>query len=136
MTDVHTREARRANMAAVRSRDTKPELIVRRAVHGMGFRFRLHGRNLPGRPDLVLPRHRKIIFVHGCFWHKHDCRAGRSVPATRTEFWEKKRDANVARDVRAVAALTARRWKVLVVWECWTRDLSSLASRLRSFLSL
>ena len=135
MTDVHTREVRRANMAAVRSRDTKPERIVRRVVHGMRFRFRLHGRHLPGSPDLVLPRHRKVIFVHGCFWHKHDCRAGRSTPATRTEFWESKRDANVARDAKATAALTARGWDVLVVWECWTREMSSLTERLGGFLS-
>jgi DNA mismatch endonuclease (patch repair protein) len=74
--------------------------------------------------------------VHGCFWHKHDCRGGRSVPATRTEFWATKRDANVARDMRAVSGLTARGWDVLVVWECWTRDMSSLAERLRGFLSL
>jgi DNA mismatch endonuclease, patch repair protein len=136
MTDVHTREVRRANMAAVRSRDTKPERIVRRVVHGMGFRFRLHDRELPGTPDVVLPRHGKVIFVHGCFWHKHDCRAGRSVPATRTEFWGKKRDATVARDLRAVSALKDRGWSILIVWECWTRDASLLTDRLRAFLNL
>lgn len=122
-------------MAAVRSRDTKAELAVRKALHRMGYRFRLHRRDLPAKPDVVLPRFRKVIFVHGCFWHKHDCRAGRSTPATRVDFWQAKRAANVERDKRAIDALTAQGWQVLVIWECWTRDAVSLARRLSEYLT-
>ncbi|HEX9983502.1 MAG TPA: DNA mismatch endonuclease Vsr [Thermoanaerobaculia bacterium] len=136
MVDVHTKEQRSRNMAAIRGRDTKPEMTVRRLVHRLGYRFRLHRRDLPGRPDLVLPRHRAVIFVHGCFWHHHDCRYGRVVPATRAEFWRKKRDENVARDARNLAALHEQSWRVLVVWECWTRQPRDLESRLTTFLRL
>lgn len=135
MADVHSKEQRSRNMAAIRGRDTKPEMIVRRLVHRLGYRFRLHRRDLPGRPDLVLPRHRAVIFVHGCFWHQHDCRYGRVVPATRPEFWKKKRDENAARDSRNVAALRSDGWRVSVVWECWTWDMPSLEGRLKSFLA-
>jgi len=135
MADVHNKEQRSRNMAAIRGRDTKPELIVRRLVHRLGYRFRLHRRDLPGRPDLVLPRHRVVIFVHGCFWHQHDCRYGRVVPATRAEFWKNKRDENAARDVRNLSALRSDGWRVAIIWECWTRDVIDLETRLRSFLS-
>lgn len=135
MVDVHDKEQRSRNMAAIRGRDTKPELIVRSIVHRLGYRFRLHRRDLPGRPDLVLPRHRVVIFVHGCFWHQHDCRYGRVVPATRAEFWKKKRDDNVARDVRNIKALRTNGWHVLVVWECWTRELAGVERRLKSLLA-
>jgi DNA mismatch endonuclease, patch repair protein len=134
MADVHNKEQRSRNMAAIRGRDTKPELIVRRIVHRLGFRFRLHRRDLPGRPDLVLPRHRAVIFVHGCFWHQHDCRYGRVVPVTRAEFWKSKRDENVARDRRNVAALRRNGWRVLITWECWTRESASIEARLAAFL--
>ena len=134
MADVHNKEQRSRNMAAIRDRDTKPEMIVRRLVHRLGYRFRLHRRDLPGRPDLVLPRHRAVIFVHGCFWHQHDCRYGRVIPTTRTEFWQKKRAENVARDVRNITALHTGSWRVFVVWECWTRDRSDVESRVQSFL--
>jgi len=134
MADVHTKEQRSFNMSRIRGKDTKPEYVVRRMVHGMGYRFRLHRRALPGSPDLVLARHRKVIFVHGCFWHKHRCKYGRVRPATNAEFWEKKRQGNVERDRRNLKALRAMGWKILVVWECWTRDRAKLEQRLRSFL--
>lgn len=133
MTDVHTKEQRSRNMAAIRSRDTKPELLVRRLVHAMGYRFRLSSK-LPGRPDLVLPRHRKVIFVHGCFWHCHDCKYGRVVPATRSEFWQNKRAQNVARDERSLGSLSADNWRVLVIWECETKDAAALHRTIRTFL--
>ena len=105
-------------MASIRSRDTKPELIVRRHLHGLGYRYRLAPRNLPGKPDLVLPKHRAVIFVHGCFWHGHaGCRFA-TVPATRTEFWTDKITANRARDSAKEAQLHALGWRVAVVWEC------------------
>jgi DNA mismatch endonuclease (patch repair protein) len=134
MADVLNREQRRYCMSRIRGKDTKPEIIVRQMVHCMGYRFRLHRRELPGSPDIVLARHRKVILVHGCFWHKHYCRYGRVRPATNKEFWEKKRQGNVERDRRNVRRLRAMGWKVLVVWECWTRDTTKLERCLRDFL--
>ena len=121
MTDVHTREQRSRNMAAIRSRNTKPEVRVRRVLHAMGFRFRLHRKDLPGRPDIVLPKFRTAIFVHGCFWHCHRCKYGSVVPATRAEFWAAKRGGNVARDRRHAAALRRLGWRVVLLWECEVR---------------
>ena len=135
MADVLNREQRTYCMSRIRGKDTKPEIVVRRIVHGMGYRFRLHQRELPGSPDIVLPRHRKVIFVHGCFWHKHRCRYGRVRPATNKEFWEKKRQGNVDRDRRNMRALKRMGWRVLVVWECWTRDMPRLEERLCDFLA-
>lgn len=134
MVDTLTPEQRRCCMAAVRGRDTKPEKIVRSLAHRMGYRFRLHRNDLPGKPDLVFPRLAKAIFVHGCFWHQHPrCRFA-SRPATRPEFWAKKLDGNSNRDRRVQRDLRCQGWKVLVVWECQTRDLRNLEDRLRSFL--
>lgn len=109
-------------MASIRGKDTQPELIVRKFLHTRGFRYRLHKKELPGRPDLVLPRWRAIIFVHGCFWHGHTgCRYFR-LPATRAEFWREKIRGNIERDARASAALGVTGWRVAVVWECALRD--------------
>lgn len=134
MADVHTRAQRSANMSAIRGRDTRPEMVVRRLVHGMGFRYRLHVRSLPGKPDLVLPSRRKVIFVHGCFWHMHECRWGAVRPATNAEFWSSKRAGNVERDSRAAAALEAEGWQVLTVWECTIREPEKLREALLQFL--
>jgi DNA mismatch endonuclease (patch repair protein) len=134
MTDVHTPEQRSRNMASIRGKDTKPEKIVRSLLHKLGYRYRLHRRDLPGRPDLVFSSRRKVIFVHGCFWHMHDCRWGRVTPATNTDFWQNKRRGNCDRDVKALEALTAVGWKALVVWECQTKDLNALQYTLQSFL--
>ena len=121
MTDVHTAEQRSFNMSRIRGRDTKPELVVRSLVHQMGYRFRLHRKDLRGKPDLVLPGRRKIIFVHGCFWHMHRCRYGRVVPKTNAKFWQEKREGTVERDRRNCRALRVEGWDVMTVWECWTR---------------
>ncbi len=134
MTDVLTKEQRSRCMSRIKSKNTKPELLVRRLVHAMGYRFRLHRRDLPGRPDLVLPRHRKIIFVHGCFWHMHRCKYGRVKPKTNADFWETKRKSNVDRDRIALRQLRAQGWKVLVIWECWTRKPEALQQKLQEFL--
>jgi DNA mismatch endonuclease (patch repair protein) len=134
MTDVLTPKQRRFNMSRIRNKNTRPELIVRSLIHAMGYRYRLHVPNLPGKPDLVFPRHRKIIFVHGCFWHMHSCRYGRVVPQTRPDFWQNKRMGNVRRDRKIRAALGRDGWQVLVVWECWTRDIEKLQRRLAAFL--
>jgi DNA mismatch endonuclease, patch repair protein len=108
-------------MAAIRSANTKPEMRVRSALHALGYRFRLHRKDLPGRPDIVLPRLRTVIFVHGCFWHCHRCKFGSVVPATRADFWAAKRAGNVARDRRNRAALRRAGWRVFVLWECEVR---------------
>ena len=133
MTDRFTPEQRSVLMSRIRGRDTRPELSVRRQVHGMGYRYRLYRRDLPGRPDLVFPGRRKVIFVHGCFWHQHDClRAGR--PSSNRTFWDAKLDRNVARDRENVEALEGLGWSVLVIWECEVRDRDRLAERVSAFL--
>ncbi len=133
--DNLTPEQRSHTMAVIRAKDTKPELIVRSMVHRMGFRFRLHERTLPGRPDLVLPRHRKVVFVHGCFWHLHRCRWGQVVVKSNCDYWAEKRSMNRVRDQRTNRLLRSQGWSVLTVWECWTRDLESLERRLLAFLT-
>lgn len=133
--DVLTPEQRSRNMRAIKGRDTRPELIVRGLVHGLGYRFRLHGHSLPGRPDLVLRRLRVVIFVHGCFWHRHRCRYGRAMPATRPTFWKAKFASNVDRDRRTARTLRHMGWRVLVIWECQTRDADRLRARLAKFLA-
>jgi DNA mismatch endonuclease, patch repair protein len=132
--DIFSSRERSAIMAKVRAKDTCPEMVVRRLVHGMGYRYRLHDQKLPGKPDLVFPSRRKVIFVHGCFWHKHSCRRGRRSPVANAEYWQRKRERNRVRDKIAVGALRSAGWKVLVIWECHTRDLERLRSTLLSFL--
>lgn len=133
--DVHTREQRSRNMAAIKCKDTSPERIVRSLIHRMGFRYSLHRKDLPGKPDIVLVSHRKIIEVHGCFWHMHNCRFGKVVPATNASFWSTKRLSNVTRDRRNRRKLRQQGWDILVVWECWTKNEQRLRSRLSSFLN-
>jgi DNA mismatch endonuclease (patch repair protein) len=136
VTDKLTPERRSANMASIRSRDTAPEMAVRKLAHALGYRFRLHRKDLPGKPDLVFPGRKAIIFVHGCFWHQHpdpQCKDGRR-PKSRPGYWGPKLDGNLTRDARRQAELEAAGWKVLVVWECRTRDTDALAAALIDFL--
>ncbi len=135
MSDVLTPEQRKYNMSRIRYKDTRPEMIVRSEVHKMGFRYKLHNSALPGKPDLVLTRHQKIIFVHGCFWHMHTCKYGIVKPRTNAEFWENKRLGNVKRDRKNIRELKKNGWQVLVVWECWTKNLPLLRRKLSAFLS-
>lgn len=135
MTDVHTPEQRSRNMAAIRNKNTKPELIVRRVLCEMGLRYRLHRSDLPGKPDIVMPGRKLAIFVHGCFFHMHTCRYGRGVPATNAEFWHTKRSGNAARDKRNIRQLRILGWKVLTVWECQTKQLENLRQHLISRLN-
>jgi DNA mismatch endonuclease (patch repair protein) len=122
MTDIVDKDTRSRMMAGIGGRNTKPERLLRSALHTRGFRFRLHARDLPGRPDILLPRYRAAILVHGCFWHRHPgCRYA-TTPATRPEFWQEKFAGNVRRDVAAVAALRERGWRVAIVWECGLRS--------------
>ncbi|CAN7737716.1 very short patch repair endonuclease [Rhizobium leguminosarum] len=133
MADKLTGEERSKLMGRVKSKNTKPEMIVRRTAHGLGYRFRLYRKELPGRPDLVFPRLRKAVFVHGCFWHRHDCLRG-TTPQTNVAFWEEKLARNVERDNAAIAALRGAGWSTLVVWECQTRNRDELSDTLRIFL--
>lgn len=123
-------------MAAIRSKDMKPEMLVRRMLHRLGYRYRLHRKDLPGKPDVVFGPRRKVIFVHGCFWHQHadtNCLDGR-LPRTRQEYWVPKLERNVARDRRNISALENAGWRVCVVWECEMKDLTTLEKKLRDFL--
>lgn len=118
MVDSLSPTERSERMSRIRSKDTAPEVALRRALHALGFRFRLHRKDLPGRPDIVLPRHRVVIFVHGCFWHRHVGCGIATTPKSNTAFWVEKFERNVARDVRSIERLEAQGWRVIVVWEC------------------
>jgi DNA mismatch endonuclease (patch repair protein) len=120
-------------MSRIRSRDTKPEVAVRSLLHRLGYRFRLHRKDLPGRPDVVLPRHRKVILVHGCFWHGHGCKLA-PVPKSNQGYWSPKIEGNRARDVRNSRALAELGWSVLELWECEIRDLPKIEQRIREFM--
>ncbi|MCL4843429.1 MAG: DNA mismatch endonuclease Vsr [Bryobacteraceae bacterium] len=129
-----TAEQRSRIMRAVKGTDTTPELAVRRLAHGLGYRFRLHRKDLPGKPDLTFPRLRKVIFVHGCFWHCHDCCRGARVPVQNREYWTRKLAQNVERDRNAMSGLRRLGWKSLAVWECEIKDQDRLRRTLRRFL--
>lgn len=117
-------------MSRVRGKNTSPEMRVRRAAHALGLRFRLHRKDLPGKPDLVFPKHQIAMFVHGCFWHRHPECSKASIPKSRVEFWQKKFDANVARDARVEAELESLGWHVIIIWECDTKSDVAMLSRL------
>lgn len=134
MVDILTKEQRSLNMSRIGGRDTGPELVVRRTAHRMGLRFRLYRKDLPGTPDLVFPKHRLAVFVHGCYWHRHDgCQFAYS-PKSRVEFWTKKFKQNVARDSRNQSLLRDLGWRILVIWECETRDIQTVEDKLREYL--
>lgn len=118
--DVHNSDIRSKNMAAIRNRDTAPEILVRKALYGLGYRYRLHTKNLPGTPDIVLPKYKAIILVNGCFWHKHDCDLFK-LPKSRADFWRTKLDSNVIRDVSNQTRLRDLEWRVAIIWECYLK---------------
>ncbi|MDE3199009.1 MAG: DNA mismatch endonuclease Vsr [Acidobacteriota bacterium] len=132
--DVHTPEQRSYNMSRIHGRDTAPEMRVRRILHAAGLRYRLHGKGLPGKPDLVFASRRTVVFVHGCFWHMHKCKYGKPAPATNKTFWAEKRRSNVERDKRNRRQLKADGWRVFEVWECETRDAEKLRARLQEII--
>ncbi len=134
-TDVYPPAKRSAVMAQVKGRDTKPELFVRRLLWRLGARYRLHRKDLPGRPDIVLPGRRLAIFVHGCFWHGHDCARGARTPKANRDYWTAKVARNRARDAASIAQLTALGWRVEVVWECALKDAAGLEARLAGVLA-
>jgi DNA mismatch endonuclease (patch repair protein) len=133
-TDIYSPEKRSEIMGRVKGRDTKPELVVRSLIHRMGFRFRLYASRLPGRPDIILPRHKKVVFVHGCFWHQHPNCSRAKLPQTRAEWWLSKLSRNRQRDAEIQEQLQEQGWKVLVVWQCQLRDSRALNALLRKFL--
>jgi DNA mismatch endonuclease, patch repair protein len=136
VTDKLTPDRRSENMRRIKSKDMKPELAVRRTVHALGYRYRLHRKDLPGKPDLAFGPRRKVIFVHGCFWHGHEregCLDARK-PKSNTAYWNPKLARNKERDAARVAALQAGGWKVLTIWECETKDLRAIARRVKAFL--
>ena len=124
MADIVDKATRSRMMSGIRGKNTKPELLVRKALHAQGFRFRLHDKNLPGKPDIVLKKHRTVIFVHGCFWHGHDCKHFK-WPKTRPEFWREKIEGNKTRDLKHQQELKELGWNVKVIWECETSDFPS-----------
>ncbi len=138
MVDVLTPEQRRLNMSRIKGRNTKPELLIRKALHARGLRYRLHRGDLPGKPDIVLSGYRAVVFVHGCFWHAHKCSLAK-LPETSASFWRQKIDGNAVRDERAITELRANGWRVGVVWECAVRgpsrqNLTLLTDRLVKFI--
>ena len=133
--DRLSKERRSWLMSRVGGKNTAPEMTVRKLLHGLGYRYRLHVKGLAGRPDLVFPSRRKILFVHGCFWHGHSCRLGRR-PQSNVDFWQRKAKGNAERDARTVAQLTSEGWDVLVVWQCEIKDLEGLERRLVRFLGV
>ena len=136
MTDVHTPAQRSFIMSQIKGHNTKPEMLVRRLLHGMGFRYRLHVKDLPGKPDLVFPRAKAILFAHGCFWHMHKCKYGKPAPATNKTFWAEKRRGNVERDKRNRRLLRADGWRVFEVWECQTKGAGAMEKKLAPLIEL
>lgn len=134
MTDVHTPAQRSFNMSRIRGKDTSPELVVRSLAHRLGYRFKLHVRALPGCPDLVFPSRRKIILVHGCFWHSHHCKYGRVKPKANAKFWTEKRSGNRKRDEKNRRLLRSQGWQVLTIWECSVRNSKYVVDRISKFL--
>jgi DNA mismatch endonuclease (patch repair protein) len=132
MADVHDKATRSYNMSRIRNKDTKPEVLVRRFLHSEGFRYKLHDKKLPGKPDLVLPKYKTVIFIHGCFWHGHEGCRYYVIPKTRTEWWVNKINGNIANDLNAEMTLKQQGWKVLTIWECQLK--SCLAKTLQNLL--
>lgn len=132
--DFMSPEKRSKIMSSIRSKDTQPELMIRRLIHSMGYRYRLHNKKLPGKPDLTFSSRRKVIFVHGCFWHQHkECGHGK-VPTSRVDYWKPKLEKNVKRDIENQKKISAAGWDYLVIWECEIEDIESVIVRIKNFL--
>lgn len=136
MADVHNKETRSYNMSRIKGKNTKPEMLVRTFLHAQGFRYRIHAKNLPGKPDIVLPKYKTVIFVHGCFWHGHENCKYFVVPKTRTEWWLNKINGNVENDKKAFAALSNLGWKVIEIWECQLKPTECVKTLQQLVLSL
>lgn len=134
MADVHSKETRSYNMSRIRSKDTKPELKVRKFLHANGYRYRLHVKDLPGKPDIVLPKYKTVIFIHGCFWHGHQGCRYYVIPKSRTDWWINKINTNISNDEKALESLTSSGWTILQVWECELKK-NNIESTLRNLLT-
>ena len=132
--DIVDQETRSRMMGRIRGKDTKPEVAVRRVAHALGYRFRLHSRDIPGTPDLAFPGRRKVVFVHGCYWHRHEGCSFAYTPKSNTEFWTNKFDRNVARDAEVLTTLRQEGWDSLIIWECQTTNLQAIAESLSDYL--
>jgi len=134
MTDTLTNEQRKRCMSGNHGKDTLPELVVRRTVHSLGYRFRLHRKDLPGCPDLVFPARRKILFINGCYWHRHKCKKGQSLPETRKVFWKNKFDGTIKRDKYNRKKLKMLGWKTMTIWECEITNIKKMETKLIKYL--
>ena len=134
--DTLTKDRRSWNMSRIKSKDTVPEMRVRSALHHAGYRFRLHVKDLPGKPDIVLSKYKTVIFVHGCFWHRHKGCSNATMPSTNQDFWKEKFSQNVKRDKREQLKLKRLGWKVIVIWECELKEISFLETRLKKIIKL
>lgn len=133
--DILSPQQRHLNMSRIKGRDTRPEKRVRSLLHSLGYRFRLHAKTLPGTPDIILPKYKTVIFVHGCFWHRHGNCQYTTIPVTRPEFWAKKFADNIQRDKAAMEALIKLGWRVLVIWQCELKNMETLQYKLQDALS-
>lgn len=135
MTDKFSKETRSYNMSQIKSKDTKPEILVRKYLFSNGFRYKLHDNKLPGKPDIVLPKYRSVIFVNGCFWHGHKCKVGKRKPKSNTEYWYKKIDNNILRDKKNIRLLKKEGWRILTIWECEIKYQLKLQSKVSKFIN-
>ena len=131
--DRISKEHRSWNMSRIKSGNTKPEIVVRSLLHKLGYRFRLHRKDLPGKPDIVLPRYNSVVFVHGCFWHRHNGCKKATVPKTKNIFWREKFKGNIERDIKVQEELQSMGWKILIIWECETSDIGSVTKIIGNF---
>ena len=131
--DRISKEHRSWNMSRIKSGNTKPEIVVRSLLHKLGYRFRLHRKDLPGKPDIVLPRYNSVVFVHGCFWHRHNGCKNATVPKTKNIFWREKFKGNIERDIKVQEELQSMGWKILIIWECETSDIGSVTKIIGNF---
>jgi DNA mismatch endonuclease, patch repair protein len=134
--DVHNKKTRSYNMSQIKNKDTKPEIIVRKICHQMGLRYRLHKKIFNTRPDLIFKKHKTVIFVNGCFWHKHNCRYGSVIPKTNTEFWEKKRLSTVERDNKNYSNILQNNWKYYVIWECELKNKMMIRDKIKIIFNI
>ncbi|RYG16206.1 MAG: DNA mismatch endonuclease Vsr [Chitinophagaceae bacterium] len=135
MADVHSKETRSYNMSRIRSKDTKPELLVRKFLHKNGFRYRLHVKDMPGKPDIVLPKYKTVIFIHGCFWHGHEGCKKATLPTTRAEWWDAKIKGNIVNDTKAEGLLKQAGWKIITIWQCDLKK-SALDNTIKDLLAI
>ncbi len=134
MTDVYSKKKRSKIMSMVKEKDTKPEKVVRSLIHSLGYRYRLHRKDLPGKPDIVFKKYKKVIFVHGCFWHDHQCDRGKRIPKSNTQYWLDKKRKNRIREKKNIKLLKSMGWDCLIIWECEIKNLGEIQSRITSFL--